>query len=73
MNNERSEIRTLSESVFQLDGNPATTDEEKMIRLTENVKEPDLMKKLTEALAKLNTMEMTDPAGRKIQFIIQSC
>ena len=44
-----------------------------MIRLTENVKEPELMKKLAEAVAKLNMMEMTNLEGRKVRFSIQSC
>ena len=70
MNNERFELLTLYESIFQLEGNAIITDKEKIISLKKNEKEPKVMEKLKKCINKLNSMKIKDLEGRIIQFAI---
>lgn len=70
MNNERFELLTLYESIFQLEGNVIITDKEKRISLKKNEKEPKVMEKLKKCIKKLNSMKIKDLEGRIIQFAI---
>jgi hypothetical protein len=66
--NEKFELLTLMESIFQLDGSASISIDRKVIDLEMNPKEPDLMAKLYKALKILNTMQVRDLDGRLIQF-----
>lgn len=66
--NEKFELLTLMESIFQLDGSASVSSDRKAIDLKMNPKEPDLMNKLYKALQILNTMQVHDIEGRVIQF-----
>ncbi|MCK4823447.1 hypothetical protein KA005_47285, partial [bacterium] len=49
------------ESIFQLDSDAFINDEENMIVLEMNLKEPELMDKLNKSLCILNAMNIDDP------------
>ena len=68
MNQEKYELLTLFESIFQLDGNATITDEEKTIKLARNPKEPKAMKKADGCMKKLNAMKIRNFEGRLLQF-----
>jgi transposase len=70
MNHEKFEIVTLFESIFYLDGKAVITDKDKIITLSKNPKEPELMKKLEEVTVKLNGMKMINLDGLQMQFCI---
>ncbi len=66
--NEKLELLTLMESIFQLEGSASVSNDRKVIDLEMNPKEPDLMAKLYKALQTLNTMQVHDLEGRVIGF-----
>lgn len=66
--NEKFELLTLMESIFQLDGSASVASDRKVIDLEMNPKEPDLMDKLYKGLRILNTMQVHDLDGRVIEF-----
>ncbi|MDP3104770.1 MAG: hypothetical protein Q8M95_09205 [Candidatus Methanoperedens sp.] len=66
--NEKFELLTLMESIFQLNGSASVSSDRKVIDLEMNPKEPDLMDKLYKGLRILNTMPVYDLDGRVIQF-----
>jgi hypothetical protein len=66
--NEKFELLTLMESIFQLDGSASVSNDKKIIDLEMNPKEPDLMDKLYKGLRILNTMPVYDLDGRVIEF-----
>jgi hypothetical protein len=66
--NEKFELLTLMESIFQLDGSASVSNDKKIIDLELNPKEPDLMDKLYTGLQILNTMPVYDLDGRVIEF-----
>ncbi len=66
--NEKFELLTLMESIFQLDGSASVSNDKKIIDLEMNPKEPDLMDKLYKGLRILNTMLVYDLDGRVIEF-----
>ncbi len=66
--NEKFELLTLMESIFQLDGSASVSSDRKVIDLEMNPKEPDLMTKLYKALQILNSMQVHDLEGRAIEF-----
>ncbi|MGR3301680.1 MAG: hypothetical protein ACUZ8I_04155 [Candidatus Scalindua sp.] len=70
MNDEKYELTTLFESFFQLKGKSRITDKEKIINLKENLKEPDLMKKLKKGLDILNAMRIMDFENHLMHFSI---
>jgi hypothetical protein len=70
MNNEKYELLKLFESIFQLKGKAIVTDDEKLIHLEENKKDPALMEKLKKVLKKLRTLELHDLQGRKVVFCL---
>ena len=70
MNHETLELITLFESIFQLEGQAVITRHERIVTLRKNPKEPRLMKKLEQALLKLNEMKMTTLDGLQMQFRI---
>lgn len=70
MNHETLELITLFESIFQLEGQAVITRQERIVSLRKNPKEPRLMKKLEEALLKLNEMKMITLNGLQMQFRI---
>lgn len=67
--NEKFELLTLMESIFQLEGSAYISVDRKVIDLEMNPKEPDLMAKLYKALQILNTIQVHDLDGRLIQFM----
>jgi len=73
MNHETFEIVTLFESIFSLDGNAIKTENDKIITLSKNPKEPELMKKLEKAMMKLNGMKMIDIDRLQMQFCLSAC
>ncbi|GAB6284912.1 MAG: hypothetical protein STSR0009_11120 [Methanoregula sp.] len=66
--NEKFELLTLMESIFQLNGSANVSRDRKVIDLEMNPKEPDLMNKLDKGLRKLNMMRVYDLDGRVIEF-----
>ncbi len=66
--NEKFELLTLMESIFQLDGSASVSSDRKVIDIEMNPKEPDLMDKLYKGLRILNTMQVHDLDGRVIEF-----
>jgi len=66
--NEKFELLTLMESIFQLNGSASVSNDRKIIDLEMNPKEPDLMDKLYKGLRILNTMQVHDLDGRVIEF-----
>ncbi len=68
MNHEKFELLTLFESIFQLDGSAIIDNENKIIELERNPKEPELMEKLNTGLSILNRMNVQDMKGRYMQF-----
>lgn len=70
MNDEKYELTTLFESIFQLKGKSRITDKEKIINLKENLKEPDLMKKLKKGLDILKAMRIMDLENHLMHFSI---
>lgn len=66
--NEKFELLTLMESIFQLYGSASVSSDRKVIDLEMNPKEPDLMDKLYKGLQILNTMQVHDLDGRVIEF-----
>jgi len=68
MNQERFELQTLFESIFQLGGEAFVSEKEKTIELEMNPKEPKLMDKLNNGLGILNTMDIHDLNGRFVKF-----
>jgi hypothetical protein len=66
--NEKFELLTLMESIFQLEGSASVSNDRKVIDLEMNPKEPDLMAKLYKALQTLNTIQVHDLEGRVIGF-----
>jgi hypothetical protein len=68
MNHEKFELLTLFESIFQLDGSAIIDNENKIIELKRNSKEPELMEKLNTGLSILNRMNVQDMKGRYMQF-----
>jgi hypothetical protein len=66
--NEKFELLTLMESIFQLNGSASVSSDRKVIDLEMNPKEPDLMDKLYKGLWILNTMQVHDLDGRVIEF-----
>ena len=66
--NEKFELLTLMESIFQLNGSAFVSRDRKVIDLEMNPKEPDLMDKLDKGLRKLNIMTVHDLDGRVIEF-----
>lgn len=66
--NEKFELLTLMESIFQLNGSASVSSDRKIIDLEMNPKEPDLMDKLYKGLRILNTMQVYDLDGRVIEF-----
>jgi hypothetical protein len=68
MDHERFELQTLSESIFQLDGEAFVSEKEKTIEFEMNPKEPALMHKLNNGLRILNTMDIHDLDDYFIKF-----
>ncbi len=66
--NEKFELLTLMESIFQLGGSASVSSDRKVIDIEMNPKEPDLMDKLYKGLRILNTMQVYDLDGRVIEF-----
>ena len=66
--NEKFELLTLMESIFQLNGSASVSRDRKVIDLEMNPKEPDLMDKLDKGLRKLNMITVHDLDGRVIEF-----
>ncbi len=66
--NEKFELLTLMESIFQLGGSASVSSDRKVIDIEMNPKEPDLMDKLYKGLQILNTMQVHDLDGRMIEF-----
>ena len=66
--NEKFELLTLMESIFQLNGSASVSSDRKVIDIEMNPKEPDLMDKLYKGLQILNTMQVHDLDGRVIEF-----
>jgi len=66
--NEKFELLTLMESIFQLNGSASVSSDRKVINLEMNPKEPDLMDKLDKGLRILNMMQVYDLDGRVIEF-----
>lgn len=66
--NEKFELLTLMESIFQLDGSTSVSSDRKVIDIEMNPKEPDLMDKLYKGIRILNTMQVHDLDGRVIEF-----
>jgi hypothetical protein len=66
--NEKFELLTLMESIFQLNGSASVSKDRKVINLELNPKEPDLMDKLDKGLRILNMMQIYDLDGRVIEF-----
>ena len=66
--NEKFELLTLIESIFQLNGNASVSSDRKIIDLEMNPKDPDLMNKLDKGLRILNMMQVYDLNGRMIEF-----
>jgi hypothetical protein len=67
-NNEKMELLTLFESIFQLDGSASISNQTKTIKLEMNPKEPKLMGKLNNGLSMLNTMNVYDLDKHLIKF-----
>lgn len=68
MNQERFELQTLFESIFQLGGEAFVSEGEKIIELEMNPKEPKLMDKLNKGLGIFNTLNIHDLNGRFVKF-----
>ncbi len=66
--NEKFELLTLMESIFQLGGSASVSSDRKVIDIEMNPKELDLMDKLYRVLQILNTMQVHDLDGRMIEF-----
>lgn len=67
-NNEKMELLTLFESIFQLDGSASISNQIKTIELEMNPKEPKLMGKLNDGLSILNTMNVYNLDKHLIEF-----
>ena len=67
-NDEKMELLTLFESIFQLDGSASILNKKKIIEFVTNPKEPNLMDKLNNGLSILNTMNICDLDERLIEF-----
>jgi hypothetical protein len=67
-NDEKMELLTLFESIFQLDGSASILNGLKTIELKMNPKEPELMNRLNYGLDILNTMNVYDLDNRLIKF-----
>jgi transposase len=67
-NDEKMELLTLFESIFQLEGSASILNGKKTIELEMNSKEPRLMDKLNNGLGILNTMNIYDLDDRLIKF-----
>ena len=67
-NDEKMELLTLFESIFQLEGSASILNGKKTIELEMNPKEPMLMDKLNNGLGILNTMNIYDLDDRLIKF-----
>lgn len=67
-NDEKMELLTLFESIFQLDGYASVLNGKKTIELEMNPKEPNLMDRLNNGLGILNTTNIQDLEKRLIKF-----
>lgn len=67
-NGEKTELLTLFESIFQLNGSASISNERKTIELEMNPKEPKLMGKLNNGLSILNAMNVYDLDKHLIEF-----
>ncbi len=70
MNQEKFELLTLFESIFQLGGDSFVSAVKKTIELEMNQKEPKLMDKLENCLRVLNTMDVHDLDGHTTKFTV---
>jgi hypothetical protein len=61
---------TLMQSVLLLDGEIEETDKQHQVVLIRNSKEPAMMKKLEEALIKLNALSLKTLSGKHYQFFL---
>lgn len=70
MDNQRFELLTLFESIFQLNGISLIEGEKKCIQLERNTKEPELMNMLKIGLQKLGDMNIIDTEGKAIYLSV---
>ena len=70
MDDERFELQTLFESIFQHGGDALISDRKKTIEREVNPKEPTLMAKLEKGLRIVNMVNICDLDGRFVQFDI---
>ena len=62
------ELQTLIRSFFMLSGTITETGNERIIKLTKNEKEPEMMEKLTFGLNALNSFNINNINGKKYLF-----
>jgi len=62
----------LMQSILLLDGDIEETDEQRKVVLRRNPKAPTVMKKLEEALVKLNALSLKTLSGKHYQFFPSS-
>ena len=72
MNNERYEMLTLFESIFQLNGDSMLAQTEKLIELERNPKEHKVMEAVEECMKRLNKMGIRDLQGRSVRFAMEN-
>ena len=70
MDNERFELATMFESIFQLNGSSFIEGDKKFIRLERNSKEPKLMEKIEKSLQMLSSMNIIDKECKCINLSI---
>ncbi len=68
LNNEKMEIQTLIQSFFMLSGTITETETERIIKLTRNEKEPEMMEKLSIGLNVLNSWNINSVSKKKYIF-----
>ena len=68
LNDEKMEIKNFIQSFFMLSGSITETDGERIIKLTRNEKEPEMMEKLALGLDVLNSFNINDINGKKYLF-----
>jgi len=68
LNDEKMELQTLIQSFFMLSGSITETENERIIKLTRNEKEPEMMKKLALGLNALNSLSINCINGKKFSF-----
>ncbi len=68
LNNEKMELQTLIQSFFMLGGTITETENERIIKLTRNEKEQEMMEKLALGLNALNSFGINYINGKKYLF-----